>query len=422
MTPPTDELSRVLRESAADMVERAHLPGPDAATLWGRGRRATMVARAAGAGLAVVAVLLVAAMALVMRPAAPTQPAEGVTSTYPQFVSDLFPGRFETGAAPVLGFVAVAGEGPTETFVVDRHGVLAAVPGVSPASQGGVLAPDGHHLLTPEGIADLRDGSVVRPMRSDPETEGHSWTGGVWSPDSTHLLVGTVDGPTVIDPFANSVWAPEDDDSAVLPAGWLDASTVMGVRDRSVDGIRTLEVVSRGLADTDWTSLSPIDIGVVDGQEAPSAVHASPDGSRLLLVYAGTVGRAGVLVDAQSGQRVAFTGADPDSVLGWDECTPVWQRNQPLTASGGVRSPVNAAQAMEFSDRMDLGCVSLAGNELTGSPDLRSAGLVREQVWRVVLPLGGALALTALVWSAIALRRSHRRGERFLPWILTYPF
>jgi hypothetical protein len=47
---------------------------------------------------------------------------------------------------------------------------------------------------------------------------------------------------------------------------------------------------------------------------------------------------------------------------------------------------------------------------------------VREQVWGVALPIGVGLVVIALVWSAVTLRRSRRRGERFLPWILTYPF
>jgi hypothetical protein len=425
MTPSTDELSRVLRESAADLVERANRPGPDTAALWGRGRRATLLARAAGAGLAGVALVLIAALALVMRPVSPTEPADGVTSTYPGFVSDLFPGGFEPGPSPVFGFVAALGDGPTMTFAVDRRGLLAAVPGVSPAWEGGVPAPDGHHLLTQEGIADLRDGSVVQPMRGEPNPGGLVWSDGRWSPDSQYVLLDTADGPTVLDAFANPVWVPGDDDSEVRPAGWVDASTAMGVRARALDGIRTLEVVTRGLDDPAWATMGPIEVGAVGGQVSPSAVHASPDGSRLLLLYpvsSGSDAGSGVLVDAATGQRVAFAGGDASTAVGWDACTPVWQRNEPLTASGGLNRPTDGATVVEFSGRLDLGCLSLAGNELTGAADPRSAGLLREEVWRVALPLGGALAVIALVWSAIALRRSHRRGERFLPWILTYPF
>lgn len=111
-----------------------------------------------------------------------------------------------------------------------------------------------------------------------------------------------------------------------------------------------------------------------------------------------------------------------DGPLGWDGCTPVWQRNEPLTASDEVASPLNATSVVEFSDRLEFGCVSLAGNDLTGVVDLRPASVVREQVWSVVLPAGCVLVVIALLWSAMALRRSRRRGERFLPWILTYPF
>lgn len=425
MTTPTDELSRVLRESSADLVERGNLPEPDPTALWGRGRRATMLARAAGAGLAAVALVLAGALAVVMHPVSPTQPADGVTSTYPGFVSDLFPGGYEAGPSPVLGLVATTGEGPVETYVVTGSGLLEAVSGNSPARAGGVLAPDGHHLLTQDGIADLRDGSVVQPMRGEPSPGGLVWSDGRWSPDSQHVLLDTADGPTVLDAFANPVWVPGDDDSDVRPAGWADAGTVMGVRDRAVDGIRTLEIVTRGLDDPTWTTVRPIEVGAVDGQASPGAAHASPDGSRLLLLYpvsSGSDAGWGVLVDARTGQRVAFAGGDPGTVVGWDACAPVWQRNEPLTASGGVASPLNATSVVEVSDRIELGCLSLAGNELTGVADPRSAGLLREQVWRVVLPLGCALMAIVLVWSAVALRRSHRRGERFLPWILTYPF
>jgi hypothetical protein len=425
MTPSTDELARVLRSSAADLVDRANLPGPDATALWGRGRRARTLARAAIAGLAAVTVLLVAALALVMRPVTPTEPADGVPSTYPAFVSDLFPGSFEPGPVAVFGLVAATGEGPVNAFVVNRSGLLDAVSGSSPAGEGGVLAPDGHHLLTPEGIADLRDGSVVRPMRGEPNPGGQIGSDARWSPDSVHVLVDTAAGPTVIDSFANPVWVPSGDDGEVLPAGWLDASTAMGVRERAVDGIRTLELVTRGLGETGWTAVRPIDVGAVEGQAVPGTVHASPDGSRLLLRYpvaSSSDAGWGVLVDTRTGQRVAFAGGDRSTVVGWDACTPVWQRNEPLTASGGLHRPADGAAVVEFSGRLELGCVSLAGNELTGSADPRSAGLLREQVWRVALPLGAALGVVALVWSAVALRRSHRRGERFLPWILTYPF
>lgn len=96
--------------------------------------------------------------------------------------------------------------------------------------------------------------------------------------------------------------------------------------------------------------------------------------------------------------------------------------NEPLTASGGLNRPTDGAAVVELSDRLDFGCVSLAGNQLTGVADPRPAGVVREQVWSVVLPVAGALVVVALVWSAVALRRSRRRGERFLPWILTSPF
>ena len=183
--------------------------------------------------------------------------------------------------------------------------------------------------------------------------------------------------------------------------------------------------MTRGLTDTTWTTAAAVDVGEVEGRVAPTAVDASPDGSRLLLRYPTSTGSdAGwaVLVDARSGQRVAFTGAGPSTVAAWDDCTPVWQGDQPLTASGGLRRPGDGASVMEFSGRVVLGCVTLAGNELTGTPDPSSAGLLRERVWRVALPVGGALALAGAWWMVVALRRSRRHGERFLPMIWVQRF
>jgi len=160
-------------------------------------------------------------------------------------------------------------------------------------------------------------------------------------------------------------------------------------------------------------------------RQPPSAAHASPDGSSVLVIFPAVTGSdavAGVLVDTRTGERVAFAGGGIDATGDWDACDPVWQGNVPLTASGGLYRAADGAAVMEFSDRLDFGCVTLAGNELTGAPEARSAGLVREQVWGVALPIGVGLVVIALVWSAVALRRSRRRGERFLPWILTYPF
>ncbi|HOB80214.1 MAG TPA: hypothetical protein PLO87_12910 [Ornithinibacter sp.] len=425
MSAPTEELGRVLRASAADTLERAHLAGPDAATLWGRGRRSAMVSRLAAAGLTGLALLLVAAVALVMRTPVLAPPADGEGPPYPQFVSALAPGSFRGGPSPVFALVAAVGDAPVETYVVTRAGLLDAVHGTSPAARSGVLAPDGHHLLTSEGIVDLRDGSLVQPMRGEPDPGGPVLSDGRWSPDSQLVLLDTADGPTVLDAFANPLWVTATDDTAVLPAGWLDAATALGVRVSDVDGIRTLHLVTRSPGDAAWTDLRPIDGGAVEGLGSPSAAHASPDGSSVLVIFPAVTGSdavAGVLVDTRTGERVAFAGGDIDAPGDWGACDPVWQGNVPLTASGGLYRAADGAAVMEFSDRLDFGCVTLAGNELTGAPEARSAGLVREQVWGVALPIGVGLVVIALVWSAVTLRRSRRRGERFLPWILTYPF
>lgn len=435
MTPRTDELSRVLRATAEDVLQRGQVPGPDARALWQRGRRTAMASRAAGAGLAALVVLLVTAVALVMRTAPVAVPADGATMTYPELVSELFPGQAPPGAGPVFGLVAVPveGPGPPETFVIDRSGLLTKPPSwtrsaigvtLDPEGDGVVLAPDGRTGFVPEGVVDLTTGSLARLMAADRVAQAPTGFRGVWSPDSRHLLIPTVDGAAVLDRFANVVTTPAADDPAVVPAGWRDATTLLGVRPTAEAGRPALAIVTRGLTDQDWTTVGRVDAGAADGRVSPGAVHASPDGTRLLLVYPASNGSdaEGVLVDARSGQPVAFTAGGPSTLAGWGPCTPVWQGDQPLTASGGLRRPGDGASVMRFSGRLELGCVTLPGNSLTGSPDPRSAGAVREQVWRVAVPVGGALALIVAVWVVVALRRSRRHGERFLPMIYVQRF
>lgn len=304
MTPPTDQLSRVLRATADDIVERARFSGPVTPDLWRRGRRGTWAARAAGAGLVAVAVVLAAAVAVVMRPAPPTVPAEGASLTYPEFVSELFPGAYRGGLVPLFGFVTAPQETTSWVYAIDRGGLLSVVPGASPLVGGGALAPDGLHLLVEDGIVDLTDGSLIRPIANDEVIRARTGSGGVWAPDSQHVLVDTVDGPAVLDLFANVAVAPFAEDRAVLPAGWRDATTLLGVRESSADGGSSLEIVTRGINENGWTPVSRVEIGEVEGQGSLSAAYASPDGSRLLLIYpTSTAPDAGgaALVDARTG-------------------------------------------------------------------------------------------------------------------------
>ena len=184
-----------------------------------------------------------------------------------------------------------------------------------------------------------------------------------------------------------------------------------------------LEVVTHTLGSTGWVSTTRISAAPVDERSTPQAAYASPDGSRLLLVYPGGGGdpTTARLVDTRSGRPVPFAGADGPSVVGWGSCDPVWQAGQPLVADGGLRRAAGAESVMEFSGRLSLTCVTLAGNELTGSP-VQGSGVWRDRVWRLALPLGGILVLAGGVWMVVALRRSRKHGEDFLPMVLRLPF
>ena len=91
----------------------------------------------------------------------------------------------------------------------------------------------------------------------------------------------------------------------------------------------------------------------------------------------------------------------------------------------GLRRPVSGEDVMSFSGHTQHGCVALAANELTGAPAPGAAGVWRERLWQVwiaALPVGGAVALLGAVWMVVALRRSRRHGEDFLPMVLRLPF
>jgi hypothetical protein len=76
---------------------------------------------------------------------------------------------------------------------------------------------------------------------------------------------------------------------------------------------------------------------------------------------------------------------------------------------------------LRVSGHGEHGCVSLAGNELTGAPVAGAAGAWQERAWQqwvAALPVGGVLVLVGTIWMVVALRRTRRNGEDFLPMLL----
>ena len=188
-----------------------------------------------------------------MRPVPVSVPAEGGELTYPEFVSDSFPGTFTGGPTPVFAFVPWS-SGTEPTWTIDRRGRQAKVPPAFPEIRGGALSPDGRYVLLARGaldqrgelgIVDLTDGSIRRPLYTDDVLTTRSSDHAVWSPDSRHVVVDTTRGPVTLDLFAGPERRPPDeenraipadvcdrfsaDDPTVLMAGWLDADTLLGV-------------------------------------------------------------------------------------------------------------------------------------------------------------------------------------------------
>lgn len=427
MSAPDDQLSRVLRGAAEGILGQPDLRGPDADSLWREGRRVTWAARVAAGGLVAAVVLMVLAMVLVVRPAPASLPADGGDPAYPTFISDLFPGGHEVSTTSV--FALVDGErgapGQMSTYVVTRGGGLDAVHPADVDLAGAVLAPDGLHALTEAGIVDLTDG-YVGPLLSDSPLRERSYPGrAVWSPDSAHVAVDTVKGPVVVDLFSDAVVVPTPDDAAIRVVGWSGPSTVLGVLDGGPGSAGGLKLLSRQLGAARWvptgTVIAPPS-GVANAR--PTGVWISPDGSRVLLDYDGTIGAGGrswVVVDTATGMPLPLAGTAAPAVLAWDQCAPVWRDDRPLLAHGGVTDPVDGSAVIAFAGRIPMGCVQVAGADLTGRPDPSTAAHLRERAYGVVLPVGGVLAVVGGIWLVIALRRSRRNGERFLPMLYYIP-
>jgi hypothetical protein len=432
MTPSTEELTRILTGVAGDIVERGTVRGPDAPMMWRRGRWATWAGRAAVALIAAVVTLIVSTGALLVSGLPSTTPATGEAATYPEVVSDLFIQDTKAMSSPIFGLVAETptGSQPDDTLMIERQGALAtlitaaATNGEHPRlSSGGTLAlaPDGRRVWTSEGILDIDDGFVTHPLASSPASNRMR---GVWSPDSEHVLIDTVDGPAVTNRFADVVLSPVPGGEQVRAAGWRDATTVLGVRP-SADG--RLDVVTRRLTDPTWQTAARVALDAVNGATWPSRAYAAPDGSRLLLIFlpAGSDPARSVLVDARTGEKFPLVGESSTTTVAWDNCDPVWQAGQPLLANNGLRRPATNQSVMSFSGHRQHGCVSVAGNQLTGAPTPGAAGALKEhawQLWVAALPYGGVLALVGLVWMVVALRRSRRHGERFLPAVVARLF
>ncbi len=434
MTHPTDELTRLLTRAADDIVERRQVPGPNTPRLWRHGRRTTWAARGAAAAIAAFAVFFLVAGGLALTGIAPTVPAAGSTLTYPEVVSDMFVDKLPAGKGPVFGLVRAVptSSQPDDTLVIQRQGSLASLQSTNSSNgepimlaNGGtpVLAPDGQRVLTSEGVVVVDNGVVVAPVVSYPQIPARTGVYDVWSPDSQHVLLSTVAGPVVTNGYAGVVLSPGPGDEAVVAAGWRGNDTVLGVRPAAGGG---LDILARRLTEKQWSTVGSVAADAVAASGAPAAVPervvASPDGSRLLLVYpAGAGPGRSVLVDATTGARIAFAGETPSTTIAWDSCDPVWQAGQPLLADGGLRRPATGESVLRFSGHIQHGCVSLAGNELTGSAAPGAAGAWQErawQVWTAALPVGGVLLVVWTVWMLVSLRRSRKHGEDFLPMML----
>lgn len=442
-----DTLTTALR----DLVDGVDDVGPAPDQLWAGGRRRRRTARA----LPVLAIACVAALiALLAWPVGPprvTVPAVRLDDGPVRLAS--YPGSIpkppfasETSTPGTTAAILV-GDSPERPWVVSPTGqvrrlVLApdAPVSVEPAP---ALSPDGLWLARGPVLTDLRTGTTV------PGTSGRSalerrWMPSeqpaFWSPDSSRVFVGAfnqgvparsgvvvaTDGSTTEAPLVDGAVAP-------VVAGWLDDDTVLALQPAGSDP-SLFHLYRWTVGDPRWVRTGAT-VTWGDPGAPGLAASLSPDGTRLLLTQGEVdldtgeiTGTLGMLFDTRTGRGLGQPGTDgslhPELYgegfsFGWEGwgCHPAWKDGLPVHTDGDVTGFVedpsarysgrsnSAFELVAVSSRYDGACVSFAGNELRGTPQVDPRA-----VWSERLVRWGPWVLLGLVVAGVGLR--HRRRLR----------
>ncbi|QKE82744.1 hypothetical protein [Arthrobacter sp. NEB 688] len=438
MTP--DTLTTALQH-LVDGVDDASGPAPEA--LWAGGRRRRRAARAVPLLAAACVAALVALLAWPAGSPRAAVPAVRVDDGPVRFTS--YPGAIpkppvvtET-STPGTTAAVVLGEDPARPWVVSPTGQVRRlvldtdVP--VPTEAGPSLSPDGRWLARGPVLTDLRTGTTVPGLRARSTLE-RRWTPpeqpAFWSPDSSRVLVAGVNQGipvsvgVVVATDGSTADAPLVDD-AVQPvvAGWLDDDTVLALQPSGSPTV--LDLYRWTVGDPTWT---PTGATVSWGDpEAPGMrADLSPDGTRLLLTQgevdpdSGVIaGTHAMLFDTRTGRGLGQPSPDgtldpahylQGSFFGWDGwgCRPAWKDGLPVHADGDVAGFVedpgarysgrsgSAFDLVAVSALYDGACVSFAGNELRGTPQVDTRAVWTERLvrWGPWVLLGFAVVLVVL--------------------------
>ncbi|GGB84620.1 hypothetical protein N798_11150 [Knoellia flava TL1] len=459
----TDQLSHALRNLVAD-VERG-AKGPDAAELWGAGRR-----RRVGTVVlpAVVAACVAAVVAAVVWPSGVPQavvPAErsgdvGASrlTAYPKTIAKP-PFTQVTRAPSVTAALVPSGGSDRPPYAVSPEGEVTRV--ALPHSAFGLpdqapsLSPDGRWVARGVVLTDLVRGETT-PSEAEQTRLDRRWTPpqepSWWSPDSRRVFVAAVnqgalrsDGVVVgVDGTTTEVPLVEGGLQATF-AGWLDDDTLLALLDLG-EGLTRLEVRTWSMGDPSWTS-DDVVLSWSRDDSAELRALLSPDGSRLLLTAANIDAETNelartwaMLFDPRSGARLGMPLTDGSldvskwaegSAAGWEGwgCRPAWHDGLPIMTDRGVRGFVNPSgregddELVSVSSRYDQPCVAFAGNELRGTPVGNPALVWKERLWAWGLPVLGVTLAGLALW---AWNRRHRGAWRQppkrRPMIITQPF
>ncbi|MBT9256148.1 hypothetical protein KMZ32_07110 [Phycicoccus sp. MAQZ13P-2] len=445
MTP--DTLTTALRE----LVDGVDDVGPTPDQLWAGGRRRRRTARAVPVLAIACVVALLAFVAWPVDPPRVTVPAVRLDDGPVRLTS--YPGSIPkppfASATSTPGTTAalvserndsrpfaVSPTGEVRRLALDTDALITSRPQVA-------LSPDGRWLARGPVLSRLLTGETLPTAKGRSALERRwmpSEQPAFWSPDSSRVFVGAFNqgvparSGVVVATDGSTVEAPLVD-GGVPPifAGWTDDDTVLALQPTPA-GTSGLELYRWTVGARRWTPTGATITWGDPGAPGPDA-SLSPDGTRLLLTQGEVdpdtgeiTGTLAMLFDARSGrglgQPMPDGTLDPTrftegSVFGWAGwgCHPAWKDGLPVHTDGDVTGFVedpsarysgrsdSAFELVAVSSRYDGACVSFAGNELRGTPQVDERA-----VWSERLARWGPWVLLVLVVAGVGLR--HRRHLR----------
>ena len=289
--------------------------------------------------------------------------------------------------------------------------------------------PTVRHLLIPGGILDLTDGSVAHAADGERVPQMASRQPRRLEPGLATCRGRDPPGPGRARPLRRRGAGAAATDSDVLVAGWRDDTHGARVRTLPLIEGAAFDIVTRGLTDKGWTTVGTVRCGCRQSRRPRGCFGDAARRSLPLRVahgcWSSTVAAAACWWIRGRVSASPFSGAarrrrtSPGTAA-----TRCGSPTSPCWPSGGLHRPGNGTTVFALRTASRPAAWLSPAMSSPAPPRRGRPGESRCGAWH--FRPGWALVLIAAawftVWSVIALRRSRRHGEDFLPMVLRLPF